>query len=124
VRKLHRARVERTTDNIPLAPSAMFVQTQKNLPPVLAALPIRPPTSPAPCMWRTGTPDARIAPRRIMISPARRSASTIVPQSHTARMSRPQSAERVPGSIPRATSSAQCNEKRRIESRDVIVRVT
>jgi hypothetical protein len=39
-------------------------------------------------------------------------------------MSRPQTAETVPGSSPRATSSAQWNEKRRIESKDVMVSVT
>jgi hypothetical protein len=74
-------------------------------------------------MWRTGTPDARIDPRRRRTSPNRRSANTTVAASQTARMSRPPKLEMVPGSSPRATSSAQCNEKRRIERRDVIVRV-
>ena len=59
-----------------------------------------------------------------MTSPHRLSANTRVPQSQTARMSRPPKAEMVPGSSPRATSWAQCNEKRRIESRDEMVSVT
>jgi hypothetical protein len=48
-RRPHSARTERTSDNIPLAPSAMFVQTQKNMALALV-LPYRPKTSPLPCM--------------------------------------------------------------------------
>src|ERR1700726_2743621 len=84
-RKLHNARTERTRDNIPLAPSAMFVQTQKNIALALV-VPYRPRTSPLPRMGRIGTPDARIDPIRMMISPHRRSGNTSVAESQTARM--------------------------------------
>jgi hypothetical protein len=46
-----------------------------------------------------------------------------VAHSQTAKMSRPPEASTVPGSIPRATSSAQCSEKRRMETRELIVSV-
>jgi hypothetical protein len=75
-------------------------------------------------MWRTGTPDAKIAPRRRRTSPHRRSKNTNVAESQTKRMSKPPKADMVPDSSPRLTSSAQCNEKKRIESKDVMVNVT
>ena len=121
-RRLHSARAERTKDNIPVAPSAMFVQTQKK--------------APLGWHWRSGR--RQVPPLHVEDRDARRKDR---PEQHDdqppsalgehqrpakpdGQDEQPPKAETVPGSIPRATSSAQCNEKRRIESRDEMVSVT
>jgi hypothetical protein len=91
-------------EKIAVTPSARSVQTQKKIPLELAILP---PTSPAPLMWMTRTPNPKRDPRRVMIYPDRRSASASVPYSQTTRMSAPPRPETPPGEIPRTISSAQ-----------------
>ena len=82
-RKLHSPRAERMTEKMPVTPSAMSVQTQKQTPLELA---IAPPTSPDPIMCTTGTSNPRSDPRMMMTYPDRRSASTSVPYSQTTKM--------------------------------------
>ena len=91
-------------EKVEVTPSAMSVQTQKKTPPELAILP---PTSPAPLMWMTRTPNPPIDPRSMMMNPDRRSASTNVPYNQTTRMSTPKSPETPPVENPRTMSSAQ-----------------
>src|SRR2546427_10968109 len=55
----HRPRAERMMEKVEVTPSAMSVQTQKKTPLELAILP---PTSPAPLMWMTRTPNPLIDP--------------------------------------------------------------
>ena len=108
---------------VEMAPSARSVQTQKKIR-ISPALAILPPTSPAPRIWRIRTPSPKIPPRSMMMYPDRRSASTSVPQSQTTRISTPKRPETPHVSTRRATSSAQCDTNKRIESRDVMVNVT
>ena len=53
-------------EKVEVTPSAMSVQTQKKTPLELAILP---PTSPAPLMWMTRTPNPPIDPRSMMTYP-------------------------------------------------------
>jgi major intrinsic protein len=93
---------DRTRESIAVTPSAMSVQTQKKTPLELAILP---PTSPAPLLWTTGTPDPRIDARRMMTYPDRRPPSTSVPYIQTTRMSTPAKVEVHLISIPVTNTS-------------------
>ncbi len=62
----HRPRAERMMEMVEVTPSAMSVQTQKKTPLELAILP---PTSPAPLMWITRTPNPPIDPRSMITYP-------------------------------------------------------
>ena len=70
----------------PVTPSAISVQTKKKKPPLDVAMRLATPT-PFPFMCRTGTPNARSDPRRMMTYPDRRPASTSIPYSQTTEMS-------------------------------------
>src|SRR5712691_13275264 len=101
--RLHSPRAERMTEKSAVTPSAMSVQTKKKAPLDLA----KSPPTPFPIMWRTGMPDPRSDPRRMMTYPDRRSASTSVPYSQTTRISTPKRFETRPEAIPRMMSSVR-----------------
>src|SRR5262245_26881192 len=95
--RLHNPRTERMTEKSAVTPTAMIVQMKKKAPLDFA---ISPPT-PFPIMWMTGTANPSSDPRRMMMYPDRRSASTRVPYSQTTRMGTAVRFESPPFSKPR-----------------------
>jgi hypothetical protein len=106
----------------PVTPIAISVQTKKKCPPELARLLATP--TPFPLMWTMGTTNEKSPPRRVMMYPDRRSASTSAPYNQTTKMGTAVRFESFPGSIPRTMSSARCNEKKRTVSTDAVVNIT
>src|SRR5258705_512879 len=80
--------------------------------------------APSPVVEGGGTPAARSDKTRLMTYPDRRPASTSVAHTHPARTANPIMLRGPPGAIPRTMSSARCNVRRRIESREATVNMT
>jgi hypothetical protein len=72
---IHSPRAERMTENSPVTPIAISVQTKKK-PPLELAIPLATPT-PFPLMWAMGTTNEKSPPRRVMMYPDRRSAASL-----------------------------------------------
>src|ERR1700686_5425994 len=82
--RLHSPRTERMTEKSPATPIAISVQTKNKCPlewPMLLVTP-----TPFPLKWARGTSNEKSPPRRVMMYPDRRSASTSVPYSHKTKM--------------------------------------
>src|SRR6266704_6887611 len=82
--RLHSPRAERMTEKSPVTPIAISVQTKKKCPLELPMLLVTP--TPFPFMWAMGTTNEKSPPRRVMMYPDRRSASTSVPYSQKTKM--------------------------------------
>jgi hypothetical protein len=83
-------------------------------------------TPPAPITWMTGMPNERSDPTSVIMYPDRRSASTRVPYSETARMGTETRVEPpASGADPGVESIArQGNVTNRIESSDATINTT
>src|SRR5882724_2908395 len=103
--RLHSPPAERMTEKSPVTPIAISVQTKKKCPLELPMLLVTP--TPFPLMWAMGTINEKSPPRRVMMYPDRRSASTSVPYSQKTKMGTAVRFVSFPGSIPRTMSSAR-----------------
>ena len=115
-------RAPRATDNIAVTPNARSVHTKKK---AWVDLPISQPTTPlAPFMWMTGTTSPRSDPRRMIMYPARRSASASVPYSQTTKTSTAKWIREPRRRHPEEDIVGQVKRHEKIESKDVIVKTT
>src|SRR4029450_2658136 len=118
--RLHSPRTERMTEKSPVTPIAISVHTKKKAPLVWPMLLVTP--TPFPLMWARGTTNEKSPPRRVMMYPDRRSASTSVPYSQKTKMGTALRFVSFPGSNPRTMSSARRNVKKRMEGTEGMVR--
>ena len=95
--KLNSARADRMMQNVAVIPNARSIHTKKKAWP---EFPILPPITPrVPFMWMTGMSSPRTDPKKMMMYPARRPASSSVPHSKTTKMNTANRFQRPGGAI-------------------------
>jgi hypothetical protein len=106
--KLNNARADRMMENVAVIPNARSVHTKKK---ASLELPISPPITPrVPLMWMTGMTSPRTDPRKMIMYPARRPASSRVPHSETTRTNITNRFTRPAGRYSRVRSAARASD--------------